>query len=156
MRSRLYAIIGFELCEPIELPPSLAPRRITNPDAPLIDCTIGLTAANGKAIIGAPVLYSQSKEYDAAAGKSLFQSLVFRLLVVERRGGRFEPVLAKGEPIVIDPHKEPAFLEKIGKNTNYIIHPDEILADNFVRLVMEDKDVPTPRIIEELGKVLAK
>ena len=96
VRSRLYAIIGFELCEPIELPPSLAPRRITNPDAPLIDCTIGLTAANGKAIIGAPVLYSQSKEYDAAAGKSLFQSLVFRLLVVERRGGRFEPVLEKG------------------------------------------------------------
>ena len=57
---------------------------------------------------------------------------------------------------MIDPHKEPAFLEKIGKNTNYIIHPDEILADNFVRLVMEDKDVPTPRIIEEMRKVLAK
>ena len=35
------------------------------------------------------------------------------------------------------PEKEPAFLDKIGKNTNYIIHPDEILADNFVRLVMD-------------------
>src|SRR6476661_8183671 len=35
IRAKLYPVIGFDLCEPIELPPSLAPRRITNPDAPL-------------------------------------------------------------------------------------------------------------------------
>ena len=36
------------------------------------------------------------------------------------------------------------------------IHPDEILADNFVRLVMGDKDVPTPRIIDEMRKLLRR
>jgi hypothetical protein len=156
VRARLYGIIGFELCEPVELPRSLAPRRITNPDAPLSDCTIALTAANGKTFTGVPILYSQDMQYDAAAGKSLFQSLVFRLLVVKRSGGRWEPMLTNGEPVVIDPHKEPVFIDKVGKNTNYIIHPDEILADNFVRLVMQDVDVPTPRIIDEMRRVLAK
>jgi len=156
IRARLYGIIGFELCEPIELPRSLAPRRITNPDAPLTDCTIALKRADGKTFVGAPVLYSSTKEYDAKRGASLFQSLVFRLLVVERRGGHYDPVSARGEPVVIDPHKEPEFLDKVGKNTNYLIHPDEILADNFVRLVMEDKDVPTPRIIEEMRRVLGR
>jgi hypothetical protein len=155
LRAKLYAIIGFEVCQPIELPASLAPRRITNPDAPLIDCTISLTAKDGREVTTAPVLYAESKQYDATSGKSLFQSLLFRLLIVERRGDRFVPRLANGQPVVINPREEPAYLEKIGQNTNYIIHPDEILADNFVRLVMNDQNVPTPRILEEMRTALA-
>src|SRR5262245_1042709 len=154
VRAKLYQIIGFELCDPIELPPSLAPRRITNPDAPLIDCTISLNAKDSRTATCAPVLYSQTKNYDATRGASLFQSFVFRLLVVERRAGRWHPVLLRGEPVVLNPREEPAFLEKIGQNTNYIIHPDEILADNFVRLVMHDENVPTPRITDEMRRVL--
>lgn len=154
IRAKLYKIIGFEICDPIELPSSLAPRRITNPDAPPIDCTISLNAKDGRTATCAPVLYSQTKNYDAKRGASLFQSFVFRLLVVERRSGRWQPVLLKGEPVVLNPREEPAFLEKIGQNTNYIIHPDEILADNFVRLVMRDENIPTPRIIDEMRRVL--
>jgi hypothetical protein len=154
IRAKLYQIIGFELCEPIELPASLASRRITNPDAPLIDCTISLTAKSGQTVTAAPVLYSQSKQYDAKRGQSLFQSFVFRLLVVQRQSNRWQPVLMNGQPIVINPREEPAFLEKVGQNTNYIIHPDEILADNFVRMVMNDENVPTPRIIDEMRSVL--
>ena len=60
----------------------------------------------------------------------------------------------KGQPVVINPREEQAFLDKIGQNTNYIIHPDEILADNFVRLVMSDDNVPTPQIIDEMRRVL--
>ena len=153
LRSRLYGIIGFEICEPIELPKSLAPRRITNPDAPLIDCVVTLTAADGRTHTGAPVLYA-ARDYDSQRGGSLFQSLVFRLLLVEKRSGRWQPLLKSGEPVVINVRHEVAYLDKIGKNTNYVIHPDEILADNFVRLVMEDADVPTPRIIEEMRAVL--
>lgn len=156
VRAKLYRIIGFDVCQPIELPASLARRRITNPDAPLIDCTIGLKAADGRTVTAAPVLYSRDKQYDVKRGESLFRSLVFRLMVVEQRGGRWEPVLTRGEPTVIDPRNEKSFLEQIGENTNYVIHPDEILADNFVRMVMEDKDVPTPRIIEEMRGILSK
>ena len=115
-----------------------------------------MKAKDGRLVTCAPVLYSRDKKYDAKRGESLFQSLVFRLMVVEGRGGRWEPLLTRGELTVIDPRKEPSFLEKIGENTNYIIHPDEILADNFVRMVMEDKDVQTPRIIEEMRRLLAR
>jgi len=156
LRAKLYRIIGFEVCESIELPTSLAPRRITNPDAPLIDCTISLKAADGRTVTAAPILYSRDKQFDAKRGESLFRSLIFRLMVVERRGGRWEPVLTRGEPTVIDPRKEKSFLEQVGENTNYIIHPDEILADNFVRMVMEDKDVQTPRIIDEMRRLLGR
>ena len=79
---------------------------------------------------------------------------LFRLLVVERRGDRWQPVLVNGEPVVINPRQEQEFLDKIGKNTNYIIHPDEILADNFVRLVMEDQNLQTPGIIDAMRRLL--
>ena len=45
-------------------------------------------------------------------------------------------------------------MEQIGGNTNYIIHPDEILADNFVHLALEAEKLATPRIIEEMKKTL--
>jgi hypothetical protein len=154
VRAKLYAIIGFELCPSIELPASLAPRRITNPDAPTIDCTINFTAKSGNKVTTAPILYASAKQYDPKKGATLFQSFVFRLLVVEQRGGRPQPVLLNGNSVVIDPRDESEFLEKIGKNTNYIIHPDEILADNFVRLVMKDADVPSPQIIDQMQSAL--
>src|SRR5262249_36039098 len=80
VRAKLYRIIGFEPCEPIEPPASLAPRRITNPDAPRIDCTINLTAADGRVFTGAPILYSAIKAYDAKRGGTIFEYLTFRLL----------------------------------------------------------------------------
>ena len=155
LRAKLYDVIGFTVCEPIRLPESLAPRKITNPDAPLIDCVISLAAADGKEHTGAPILYS-ARDYDAKRGGTLFQALNFRLLIVDKQGGRWQPVLKNGEAIVINVRDEAAFVAKIGKNTNYVIHPDEILADNFVRLVMADGNISTPRITDAMGKVLAR
>jgi hypothetical protein len=155
-RARLYRIIGFEVCDSIEFPPSLAARRITNPDAPLVDCTIELKNAEGQTMHGAPILYASASAYNAERKLSMFQYLTFRLLVVEKDGDRWQPRLLKGEPVVVDPKKEPAFFDKIGKNTTYIIHPDEILAENFERLVMGTKNLPTPRIIDEMRSALSK
>ena len=48
------------------------------------------------------------------------------------------------------------FYDKIGLNTKYIIHPEEILADNFVILVQGKTDIPSPEIIESMRNILAK
>lgn len=155
LRSELYNVVGFQTCPPIALPASLADRKITNPDAPLVNCYLELPDGD-KTYFGAPVLYASAKEYDAKAGGSLFKYLTFRLLVIEKRDGKWQPVMRGEQPVVIDPKSVPAFYEKIGRNTNYIIHPDEILADNFVHLVMGNQNLKTPRIVERMGKVLEK
>jgi hypothetical protein len=155
LRSELYGLIGFATCPPIALPASLADRKITNPDAPLVDCTIELKGSD-KTYIAAPVLYASADNYDAEAGGSLFKYLTFRLMVLEKHEGQWRPALMGDQAVVIDPKKEPAFFDKIGNNTNYIIHPDEILADNFVHLVMGNQNLDTPRIVERLGRVLGK
>ena len=60
-----------------------------------------------------------------------------------------------GEPVLLEPRNVPTFFDKIGRNTGYIIHPEEILAENFVLLVNNKTDVPTPRILREMRDVLS-
>lgn len=46
------------------------------------------------------------------------------------------------------------FSERIGKNTNYIIHPEEILAENFVLAFLRTPNVPTPTLQQRVRQVL--
>jgi hypothetical protein len=42
----------------------------------------------------------------------------------------------------------------VGRNTDYIIHPEEILADNFALLMSGASGAPSPEIIKKLEEVL--
>jgi len=155
LRRDLYRLIGFEVCEPIALPPSLADLKLTNPDAPRIDCRIKLSD-EAAPYHAAPILYSSSATYDADRKPPLFKYLTFRLMKIEEREGRWRPLLKNGEPVLIDPAQSKSFADQIGQNTKYIIHPDEILADNFVHLVMQTEKLASPRIVEQMGELLRK
>jgi len=48
------------------------------------------------------------------------------------------------------------FYEKIGRNTQYIIHPEEILADNFVFLVHNNENVATPELLKSMKAIFEK
>ena len=45
-------------------------------------------------------------------------------------------------------------MQQTGDNTKYIIHPEEIMADNFSYLVMGKTNLKTPRIVEHLKVLL--
>jgi hypothetical protein len=143
LRKALYATIGFTPCGPVVLPAALRDRKITNPDAPLNEYCIDLTA-DGKKVRAAPVLYSTAATYDVAKGGEMFAYLEFRFLVVEGEGaGR-----------LLDPGQVSGFLEQVGRNTQYLIHPEEILADNFAILVLGTKGLASPEIVDRMRSVL--
>ena len=50
----------------------------------------------------------------------------------------------------------PDFFEKITTNTGYIIHPDEIIADNFMYIMMREKKNGLQRSFSEDGVELLK
>lgn len=154
-RRELYRIIGFELTDPINLPPQLGARKMTNPDAPGIDCVIELNA-NGQQLTAAPIIYATPAEFDPKHGTSLFNYLTVRLLVLEQREGRLQVAMKGEQPVVLDPRKVDSFFEQVGRNTDYIMHPDEILADNFVHLVLKRQNLRTPRVVDEMAKVLSR
>ena len=154
VRAELYRVIGFEVCNEIALPPNLRDRKITNPDAPRIDCRITLDH-QGRQAAFAPVLLA-SRDYDAQQGGTIFDYLTFRLIEIELVCGVWRPVLRNGQATFLDPREMAPFYDRIGRNTKYIIHPDEILADNFILLAMGDLNLATPRIVEEMGRILSR
>jgi hypothetical protein len=45
------------------------------------------------------------------------------------------------------------FLEQVGRNTRYVIHPEEILAENFA-LLITGKEVREPLRLDALRQLL--
>jgi hypothetical protein len=152
MRRELYGVVGFEVCPEIALPPPLARRKLTNPDAPRMDAFIRLPAG-GESVAAAPILLGRSDLYDEKVGGPFFRQMDFRLLALEAAGGGAQrPALQPdGAPRLMPPGD--AYMARIGRNTEYIIHPEEILADNFVLLVNGAK-APSPEILQKLDAVL--
>lgn len=152
-RAALYRIVGFTPSAEIPLPEPLARRKLTNPDAPRIDSVIRVKV-DGVATPVTPVLLGAGDRYDVSRGGEFFEQMSFRLLVLEEKDGRFRP--AGESPRLLEPSQAPDYLDQTGRNTGYVIHPEEILADNFVQLVNGRADAPTPRILEEMGVLLKK
>ena len=46
------------------------------------------------------------------------------------------------------------FYEQVGRNTDYVIHPEEILADNFEYLLIGRPNLPSPDIQRRLAAAL--
>lgn len=153
LRDKLYRVIGFFPCGDVRLPPELEKRRLTNPDA--IGSRYRMEVQVDDDLFSVvPVLYSSSEKYDEEKGGEFFRYMVFRLMAVKKVAESWVPVLEAGKPKLFDPSDVDDFQRKIGQNTKYIIHPEEVLADNFVLLAMGRKDVRTPRILEEMARLL--
>ncbi len=153
VRAALYKIVGFTIGEEVKLPQSLDDRRITNPDAPRLDCYITLKNEEQQ-VTAVPILYATPEKYVAKTARKFFDYITFRLVVVDRVNGKWQPRMKELQPVVLDPKKIEHFHEQIGRNTSYIWHPDEILADNFVHLLNKRQNLQTPRVTEAMAEML--
>ncbi len=156
LRARAYRIIGFRLCPEITLPARLAPIRITNPDAPVNDAFAEIVV-NGKPALAMPVLLSRSPKFDPAIGRDIVDYWMLKLLLLESAdaNGRMRPALLDGEPVLLAVSEVSGYSEKVGRNTGYIIHPEEILADNFALLVT-GRSVESPEVLGKLREVFLR
>jgi hypothetical protein len=154
-RNALYAIVGYRDCGPLNWPPELTARRITNPDAP--DERYCITLQRGGApLTFYPVLFAKEETYDPTLPGTYLERLLFKLLAVMGTGTNWTPGRTSDALVLLDAATVPEYFAAIGLNTRYIIHPEEILADNFILLVRGERTVRTPRILSDLQRVLAE
>ena len=161
-RNRMYERIGYyHLDKPLYLPGDLTHQKITNPDAPAIDCyTLLKTGKNKIYMPYVPVLYSKYP-YDPSHNKSFFDYLEFVLMGVQIKhfqNSMYDSDIVLDPSNIISPDKEPAFFDLIGHNTTYVVNPEEILADNFVLYVMHDSyhnipGIDKPEVLEMMREV---
>jgi len=147
LRDRAYAAIGFFPCDEIPLPSSLRDLRITNPDAPRNDHCIEVTV-DGARSRAVPILYARTP-YDARRTAPFFAYLELRLLVLEA-AGRYDDA----HPRLVAIGSVADFFEQVGRNTQYVIHPEEILADNFALIVTHASSVPSPDVLARIERAL--
>lgn len=156
LREELYRAIGFRACAELEFPPTLRDRKITNPDAPRHDHAIRISA-HGREHWAIPILFARVAPYDPATATGLFEYLRFRLLVVELDDVSTPvPRYDAQAPQLLDVAEVSGFFEQVGRNTTYIIHPEEILADNLALLVTGTRDVASIEVLESVERILAR
>ena len=152
-RDAMYATIGFVPIEEVALPPPLASRKVTNPDSPRIDVAIKVQTGQGFAWV-TPLLHATVDRYDAHQGGEFFKYMKLSWLEVAR--GDAVPVRAEVmQPQLHETAELGGFVEQVGRNTGYIIHPEEILAENFAQLAT-GKTGPSPEIHQRLLEALKR
>lgn len=163
-RETLYRLIGFEPLggtEILTLGKDFQNQVLLNPDG--IDFAYSISIKKDeKSIPVIPILYSKEKGYTFSK-PAFFDYLNFQLFPILPADSTFLTVQSNADgssPIVLDSIS--GFYEQIQTNTNYIIHPDEILADNFIFMVngmnrprsLEQFSVKGRELINEMERVL--
>lgn len=149
-KDELYQTINFEKSNRIEYPSAIKDNIVTNPDAPFLEHTIKLTI-DGVQKEAVFILYSE-KNYESG---SFFNYMKQKLMLVEGGNNNKAPVLNNGMPVLLDFSAASDLKEKIGRNTSYTLHPEEILSDHFVTLV-KPKSATDPSFIEAMRVALTK
>lgn len=151
IKNNLYEIIGFHPVDEFIFPRALSHRKITNPDAPLNNYAIKVEHNDEKLWV-APILFSATNAYIPTKGGEFFDYLQFKLLVLA--DGNENKLYNPDRPRILDLSQVTGYFEQVGKNTNYIIHPEEILADNFALIMSGRINVQSPEIIEGIEHVI--
>ena len=73
-------------------------------------------------------------------------------MAIDRKSAK--ATLKDGKPLLLKPDAVEGFYEQIGRNTGYIIHPEETLANNFVHLMSGKKGLKNPEIPAQIEKLL--
>jgi len=142
-RARLYELIGFKHIglDQLRLPDSLALRVLYNPDGVDFAQRITLDMGDGTSMDAVPIIVS--KHLGFKPGKRAFFSYVdFSLyqIIQNEQGGWDVQTKPDGFSSTLNMREQPDFFRQIKDNTGYIIHPDEVLADNFSFLMLSKKD----------------
>jgi len=150
---RLYAVIGFEPVPELVWPASLQAVRIVNPDAPYHRDAMRLARPEGGEALVMPILVA-GRPIDRTKNETFFNVLRVRFIEVSVDGAQTLPRLdAKGDAVDASPELVKLYMDKLGGNTGYVIHPEETMADNFMLLVTGAK-ARNPALIERVREVL--
>ncbi|MGE0596465.1 MAG: hypothetical protein AB7P07_08865 [Hyphomonadaceae bacterium] len=137
----MYALINFRRCA-FTPPPELADAMITNPDAPRVEW--GAPLGDGLMV---PVLVADPPRFDPVQPDfgSYFDLRFYR---AQGQGDACALVLENGAPVAVPPQEAMAAIHAAaGRNTTYVLHPEEILADNFAQAMMgRTNEAPDPQV----------
>lgn len=157
----LYGLIGFKPChysgnDDVNTNIRSNIRALTNPDVPAESYYLPVSLEGVPSAI-MPFLHTTRSAFDPTIQGGFRGHFRFGLLKVTVTDGQCIVDRDSEDNIeILDPPHVKDFFTAIGKNTAYIIHPEEILAENFVFIMTGKTDLPNPEIPYRLKTWLTK
>ena len=151
----IYQTMNFKVADQLIKPNNsqFTKRIISNPDTPQIVYTT--IKYNDENLYVSPILHSKHNYTNRM--KSFFDHLQVSLLFVDIREYNNNTILSykKMNPNLIDIKDSKEYIEKLGENTLYNIHPEEVSAKHFEFLITNTwKNKKNPKLIKQLQKLL--
>ena len=155
----LYKLIGFEQLglANLSVPDALANRVLFNPDGVDYGQKITLLQKDSSSIAAVPVIYANNLGYKSG-NNEFFGYVEFNLYQIDKQAdGKWAvKVGPDGYSSTLKMESQPDFFRQIKDNTGYIIHPDEVLADNFSFIMQERNGAKVSLKFSPEGKALLK
>lgn len=144
-RKKMYNLIGFNILpQEIRFPKELEERFISNPDVVRHDSYTTFTI-NGEKKDCCMIIYA-TKPYE---GGSFFQYINIGLVPIDK--DTCKVIEKDGKAVIHSIDEATDFYDKMGRNTQYIIDPEEVLADNFSLLLTGmTENLPSPEVIQKM------
>ena len=144
LKDSLYKLIGFERHQrSLIIEDGLRERILTNPDGVAMDHAFRLKAVGYPDVLALPLVVSTQQQVRSDMPR-FFDYIYFDLYALDPQGdGTAKVLYSPDRTTTIDPVYMQSFFEGIADNTTYIIHPDEIIADNIklaIRYAASDID----------------
>ena len=132
LRDDLYALLGFKTVDGFEYPAELEDRRLSNPDA--FEYLHTLTVQSGPESVDVmPVIQSLLPLNEVIQLPNFFDALDIVLLSVD--AGTGEALRDGNGDLIKYNFGNTNWIPLMLRNSSFIIHPEEILADNFATLM---------------------
>lgn len=146
-KKKVYDVIGFTVLDrPIVFPSDLIQKLISNPDVSQRDSYAPFTI-DGQTMNCTMVIYTDQPYTEG----TLFQYIKVGLVPLNEQ---FIPLQQNGVTTIYALEQASDFQARVGRNTGYVIDPEEVLADNFSFLIMGKAGLPDPQIVESLKKAM--
>ncbi|MEO1628115.1 MAG: hypothetical protein AAFV25_23400, partial [Bacteroidota bacterium] len=159
VRKELYASIGFAPIggvQQLAIPDSLRQRILLNPDGIDFAQAIQVTDQSERTFFAIPII--NANEFSYHSNKlNFFDYLQFHLFEITPPSDQLRTVKTHSDgSSTVDAQAIKDFHHQIKDNTDYIIHPDEILADNFLYVVRSENNPAYAQRFSPAGQQLLK
>lgn len=158
-KERAYQLVGFERCDSMRISPQIDQLKITNPDTPVSQHTIAVRYQS-RPVHALPFIGFASAAADTTRG--FINQLEVNWLLVQRANGHCTLDAASLAGHSAPPEALEGLTDKIGKNTGYLFHAEEILAENFAALfsistgAKQLANYPSPQVLLGLRALLSQ
>jgi hypothetical protein len=149
LRDRAYAVFHFQPCNTVDYKTPFKNKVITNPDCPEVQNFVRVQI-DGKETDMALMIRAAS---DFKPGISLNEYAQPVLIVLDGDDMHKQVLIKNGKAVYYQLDQVPDFFSKVGQNTPYLLHVEEITAEHFAALIT-NRNVKQKEYVTALQSVL--